>query len=181
LADEQASSFRLFLAERALADGVAPSDLLKACRFDSGSFDLLKAGYNLRQPRGPKGNPDGGQWSSDDGGTSPAERRITFADYKVIKEPPGDAKVAVPRDGVGITAGDPTTPLIAPRHANYRQVSPPPRRSPRRRYPSKLHLSGKSETRRHIRFSAGSRAPRNAAGLCQCKQLVQRFQIVDML
>ena len=122
LADEQASSFRLFLAERALADGVAPSDLLKACLFDSGSLDLHKAGYNLRQPRVPKGNPDGGQWTSDDGGTSPAERSITFADYKVIKEPPGDAKVVVPRDGVRITGGDPTTLLIAPRHVNYRQV-----------------------------------------------------------
>ena len=122
LADEQEVSFRLFLAERALADGVAPSDLLKASGLDSGSPDLLKAGYNLRQPRVPKGNPDGGRWTSDDGGTSPAERGITFADYKVIKEPPGDAEVVVPRDGVQITGGDPTTSLIAPRHANYRQV-----------------------------------------------------------
>jgi hypothetical protein len=122
LPDEEECSFRLFLAERALADGVAPSDLLKACGFDSAPLELVKAGYNLRQPRVPKGNPDGGQWTAYDGGTSPAEHGIIFADYKVIREPPQDANVVVPPDGVPVSVGDPPTLLIAPRHANYRQV-----------------------------------------------------------
>lgn len=61
LADEQECSFRLCLAERALADGVEPSDLLQACGFDRMPLDLLKAGYNLPQPRVPKGNPNGGR------------------------------------------------------------------------------------------------------------------------
>jgi hypothetical protein len=95
---------------------------LKACSFDSAPIDLLKAGYNLHQPRVPKGNPNGGQWTAEDGGTSLAEPGVIFTDYKVIKEPPRDAKAVVPPDGVPVSGGDPPTLLIAPRHANYRQV-----------------------------------------------------------
>jgi hypothetical protein len=119
LAHEQECSFRLFLAERALADGVAPSDLLKASGFDSAPLDLLRAGYGLPQPRVPKGNPNGGQWTAENDGTSSC---VVFADYKVIREPPGDAKAVVPPDGVPVSGGDPPTLLIAPRHANYRQI-----------------------------------------------------------
>jgi hypothetical protein len=81
LADEQECSFRLFLAERALADGVAPSDLLKACGIDSAALDLLRAGYDPNQPRVLGGNPSGGQWTEagPPAGRRTAPRRIPWA------------------------------------------------------------------------------------------------------
>lgn len=57
--------FRLFAADRVLAAGVAPRELLKACGLDVGPLDLWKAGYNPDEPRVPAGNPDGGQWTSE--------------------------------------------------------------------------------------------------------------------
>jgi hypothetical protein len=72
LADEKEASARLFLGERLLAEGLSPRELIKICGLDPASLDFLKAGYNPDQPRVPGGNPDGGQWTSEGGDTSPA-------------------------------------------------------------------------------------------------------------
>ncbi len=64
LPDQKEASFRLSLAEGALADGVTPGDLLKACCIDNVGLDLLKGGYDPSQPRAPKGTPAGGQWTT---------------------------------------------------------------------------------------------------------------------
>jgi hypothetical protein len=136
LADLEEASSRLFLGEKLLAAGVPPRGLMKACGLDPTPLDLLKAGYDPNQPRVPAGNPDGGQWTDGDaasGGagsgssTPPRDQPSSAAgailvDYKVIKEPPKDAKVVIPPDGAPIRGGDPPTLLIAPRHADYRQV-----------------------------------------------------------
>jgi hypothetical protein len=62
------------------------------------------------------------------GSSAPAQDQPSVAvgtalvDYKVIREPPNDAKVVIPPDGLPIRAGDPPTLLIAPPHADYRLV-----------------------------------------------------------
>ncbi len=47
---------------------------------------------------------------------------IVFVGYKVIREPPADAKVVTPPDGTPIRGGDPPNLLIAPPHADYRKI-----------------------------------------------------------
>ncbi len=39
-----------------------------------------------------------------------------------VKEPPRDAKIVIPADGVPISGGNPPKLLIAPPHADFRQV-----------------------------------------------------------
>jgi hypothetical protein len=56
----------------------------------------------------------GGKPASDAGGSSPH--------YQLVKEPPKDAKIVIPSDGVPIGGGNPPISLIAPPHADYRQV-----------------------------------------------------------
>jgi hypothetical protein len=125
LSEHDASS-RLALADRLLADGFSPRELTKACGLDI-PYDVTKGGYNADQPRIPAGNPDGGQWTTDGRGeaalpqSSPAPG-IVLADYRVLKEPPSDEKIVIPSDGVPIFGGNPPTLLVAPRHADYRQV-----------------------------------------------------------
>lgn len=127
LADEQEGSFRLFLAERALADGVAPSDLLKACGIDSTPLDLLRAGYNMRQPRVPKGNSrESGRWTTADASSvSPVSVRphVEVVDYAPVHETPDDAVAVTTPYGGQIYDKDSTTKkLMAPPHADFRQV-----------------------------------------------------------
>jgi hypothetical protein len=122
LDDPKETSFRLFLAEKLLVDGLSPRELLEACGIDAAPLDAIKSGYNPNQPRVPAGNPDGGQWTSNTDQAPPTTTAIEPTDYKPVKEPPRDAKVVVPPDGVPITAGNPPTLLIAPPHADYRQV-----------------------------------------------------------
>jgi hypothetical protein len=122
LHDEQQASFRLFFAERALANGLTPPHLRDACGLDSTPSALFKAGYNLHQPRVPKGNPDGGQWTSDGDENSAGDAGIVPADYKPVKEPPKNAKIVVAPDGVPIRAGDPPRLLIGPPNADFREV-----------------------------------------------------------
>jgi hypothetical protein len=56
---------RLHLAAGMLDRGLhTPLDLMKACGFDYGALDALVK-YDEDQPRVPKGNPDGGQWTRD--------------------------------------------------------------------------------------------------------------------
>lgn len=145
------ASLRLSLAERLLDDGLSPQELVKACDLDPALLDLRKAGYDPDEPRVPAGNPDGGQWtdagfasdevgygpptappstaadgdqgtSTQPGGEPSAAGGIVFADYKVIKEPPADAKVVIPPDGTPIRGGDSLHLLIAPPYADYRLV-----------------------------------------------------------
>jgi hypothetical protein len=59
--------WRLFASDAFLADGVAPTELLKVWGYDPA---LVKT-FNPDQPRVPAGSSGGGQWmSGDDGGSS---------------------------------------------------------------------------------------------------------------
>jgi hypothetical protein len=140
LLNKEQASARLFLGEQLLAEGLSPRELIKICGLDPASLDFLKAGYNPDQPRVHSGNPDGGQWTSEGGDTLPVAAGESAgsstpsggqpssaaggasADYKVIKDPPKEAKVVIPPDGVPIRGGNPSKPLIAPPHADYRDV-----------------------------------------------------------
>jgi hypothetical protein len=121
LDDPNETSFRLFLADKLLVDGLSPRELVKACGIDGAPLDAIKGGYNPNQPRVPAGNPDGGQWTSNTDEPPPAAS-IEPSDYKLVKEPPRDAKVVIAADGIPISAGNPPTLLIAPPHADFRQV-----------------------------------------------------------
>jgi 3D (Asp-Asp-Asp) domain-containing protein len=71
LPDDENAPFRLFLADKLLADGFRPRDLLQACGIDTAPLDLLKAGYDPDEPRVLAGNPDGGEWTTGDASGSP--------------------------------------------------------------------------------------------------------------
>ena len=125
LDDAKYASFRLFLADKLLADGFSPRELMRLSGIDRAPLDVIKGGYNPDQPRVPAGNPDGGQWTSDGGETPPTTAAgVEFADYKVIEEPPRDAKIVITPDGVPISGGDPPILLIAPPRADFREVYP---------------------------------------------------------
>lgn len=128
---------RLSLGEQLLAEGLSPRELVKLCGLDPAWLDFLKTGYNPDQPRAPAGNPDGGQWTSEGdeappsragegagSSTSPDDQPSAAGEtkYRLVKEPPKNAKIVVPPDGVPIQRGDPPKPLIAPPHADYRHV-----------------------------------------------------------
>jgi hypothetical protein len=55
-------------------------------------------------------------------GEPPSGAGALLINYKVIKEPPRDAKAVIPSDGVPISGGDPATLLIVPPSADYRQI-----------------------------------------------------------
>ena len=42
---------------------LTPLGLLKACGFDCAEIESLAKSYDPNEPRVPKGNPDGGQWT----------------------------------------------------------------------------------------------------------------------
>ena len=116
------TSIGLSAAERLLDHSLSPRELIKACGLDPTLLDLRKTGYNPDQPRVPAGNPDGGQWTSEGPKTTSAQPNLVLANYRIIKEPPSDAKLVVPPDGVPISAGDPRTVLLAPPRADFRAV-----------------------------------------------------------
>lgn len=137
LPDEENAPFRLFAADRVLAAGLAPRELLKACGLDTGPLDLLKAGYNPEEPRVPAGNPDGGQWTyGEAGGAEPESSArpqipitpVNFTPAKPIKfthvhELPHDAVAVVPPGGKPIEDRHSLTgKLMAPPYADFRQV-----------------------------------------------------------
>jgi hypothetical protein len=104
LPEEEQASSRLFLGERLLAEGLSPRELLEACGLDPAMLDLVKT-FNPDQPRVPAGNPSGGQWTGDNaaGGSAgdrssvrPTGQPTVLTEYKVIKEPPKDARVVIP-------------------------------------------------------------------------------------
>lgn len=179
LPEGEQAPFRLFAADRLLAEGMAPRDLLKACGLDTGPLDLLKAGFNPDEPRVPAGNPDGGQWTSEGGEPNvPAPRRpggrfapvnpapaiYTPADYNntppkytVVPGTPKNAVIIKSPDGKPIEAGDPLTTLIAPPHANFhtvyaagRAIAPLPFSSQIPRIYAALHHGGTYDFQRDV-------------------------------
>jgi hypothetical protein len=95
---------------------------MKACGCDPATLDFVKAGFNPAELRVPRGHPHGGDWTDDASEAPPVAASVVLADYRAVRKPPRDAKVVIPPDGAPITAGDPTTLLIAPPHADFRQV-----------------------------------------------------------
>lgn len=64
---EEGGAYRLFLTDRLLGAGVAPTDLMQALGFAPTAPEALKAGYNPDEPRIPAGNGrESGEWT--DGG-----------------------------------------------------------------------------------------------------------------
>ena len=130
----------MLLGERLLAEGVSAQALIKGCGLDPTAFDFTKTGFNPDQPRVPAGNPDGGQWTAEGSdtsrvppregvgsSTSPAILPPSAGDgsepkYEIVKEPPKDANAVIPPDGVPIRGGNPPNSLLAPPHADYRNV-----------------------------------------------------------
>jgi hypothetical protein len=125
LADAETASSRLILADRLLAAGIAPRDLIKACGLDPAPIDLLMAGYDPDQPRVPPGNPDGGQWTPKDtsSAATAAQPNAEFVEYKPVGGMPDDAIAVTPPDGETIEDTESKTKkLMAPPPADYRQV-----------------------------------------------------------
>ncbi len=57
---------RLHIAAGILDHGfLTPLGLMKACEFDCAEIESLAKSYDPDEPRVPKGNPDGGQWTRD--------------------------------------------------------------------------------------------------------------------
>jgi hypothetical protein len=147
LEDPEEASFRLFLSDRALTDGVTPYELLKACCIEPESVDLLKAHFNPAQPRVPAGHGlESGRWAGPDAPTVPLlppkppvelvaykpapapkqrdrQRHVELARYKPVHGLPDDAKVVIPPDGTPIEDEDSSThKLMAPPRADFRKV-----------------------------------------------------------
>jgi hypothetical protein len=80
---------RLHIAAGILDHGfLTPLALMKACGFDCGPLEGLVK-YDSDQPRAPNGSPDGGQWTRDGGGASPASHERSSADDVAIMLPEG--------------------------------------------------------------------------------------------
>ncbi len=129
LPDAGKASSRLLLGEELLAAGTTPRDLMKACGLGSAPLDLLKTGYSPDQPRVPAGNPNGGQWTSAENESTishPDERvrsLLVSINYIPVQGLPPGAKIVIRPDGIPIPDQDsPTKKLMAPPHADYRQV-----------------------------------------------------------
>jgi hypothetical protein len=125
LLDLEEASFRLFLADRLLAGGLAPRDLIRACGIDP--VPILKGGYDPNQPRVPAGNPDGGEWRSADASpsttTTPTMPDVEFVSYTPVQGLPHDAVAVTPPDGKSIPDKDSKTKsLMAPPRADFRAV-----------------------------------------------------------
>ncbi len=87
LPDREEASFRLYLSDKLLADGVPPHELIKACGIDPAPLGLLKSGYNPNQPRVPAGNPDGGEWTSADASpvtSDPTDPMVQLINYTPV-------------------------------------------------------------------------------------------------
>jgi hypothetical protein len=80
---------RLHIAAGILDHGfLTPLSLMKACGFDRSALDALVK-YSEDQPRVPKGNPDGGQWTQDGGGGSPTNHDQSRSSDVAIVLPEG--------------------------------------------------------------------------------------------
>jgi hypothetical protein len=111
---------RLHIAAGILDHGfLTPLGLLKACGFDCGPLEGLVK-YDSDQPRAPKGSPDGGQWTRDGGGGSPASHERSEDSGLAVVLPEGceqewaEARricadlLKVPNPPMGLTGGHTT-------------------------------------------------------------------------
>jgi len=67
LRDPKEDSRRLFLADALMSEGVEPSVIILGLGVEPPSLEGALDKYNPDQPRGPVGNPNGGQWTTGDG------------------------------------------------------------------------------------------------------------------
>jgi hypothetical protein len=105
---------RLHMAAGILDHGFLTSlGLMKACGFDCSALDALVK-YSDDQPRVPKGNPDGGQWTGDGTG-APPQTSVS----QIIPEPPfidGLPPAAEPGPPASAPVGSSRSPIeIQPR------------------------------------------------------------------
>ena len=71
LADEQEASYRLYLADQLIGEGVAPREMIKTLGIDPAALDRSKAGFNPAEPRVPAGNGiQSGDWTNGSGVTT---------------------------------------------------------------------------------------------------------------
>lgn len=173
LGDPEGASFRLFLADKLLADGLSPHELVEACGLDPAALNAIKGGYSPDERRVPAGNPDGGQWTSDGGETAPTAPGIEPTDYKPV------SKGTAPRCEDRHTGG---------RRADLgRQSAEAADRAAPRRFPPSLRrrsghrvarMQGTNPPRlrcapsgRHLRFPKGPDNTGSLFRLRQCQQL----------
>jgi hypothetical protein len=103
---------RLHIAAGILDHGfLTPLGLLKACGFDCAEIESLAKSYNPDEPRVPKGNPDGGQWTRD-GTKGPARITVAQAEPPIMEPfpapepgPPASAPVGSSRVPIEIQRG----------------------------------------------------------------------------
>ena len=70
ITNEEEACWRLHVADRLIAGGVAPRDAVEAMGIDPAPIDALKAGFNVLEPRIPPGNAlESGRWTYGDGVT----------------------------------------------------------------------------------------------------------------
>jgi hypothetical protein len=90
LTERKRAAYRLFMADAALDEGVAPRDLLKACGVDPSVLDPIGKGFNVAEPRIPAGNGiESGEWTNDYGSsiTPVAARGGTTPDEYLTGDP----------------------------------------------------------------------------------------------
>lgn len=121
--DREALAKRLYWAELLLDYGMSPAEMVDGLGLAAPDLPLGKAGFNRDQSRVPRGNPDGGQWTTDRG-ESPrlGDNRGPPLDAlpEVPSERPREARVraavlkAVVKWGVrlGFAAADITAPEV---------------------------------------------------------------------
>jgi hypothetical protein len=89
---------RLHIAAGILDHGfLTPLGLMKACGFDCGVLEALVK-YSPDQPRAPKGSPDGGQWTRDDGRPPSASHEGSRGDVAVVLPEDCEAEWAKARE-----------------------------------------------------------------------------------
>ena len=67
LANPKEDAQRLFMADELIKDGIDPLVIVAALGFDPPFFNAALGKYSPEQPRVPGGNPEGGQWTNEDG------------------------------------------------------------------------------------------------------------------
>jgi hypothetical protein len=121
LPDPERAALRLFLADRLLGQDVTPQQLLEESGIGASPLHVLKWGFNPDEPRVPKGDPGGGEWTIA-GGADPAAGQPQPINYTVVQALPADAAVVRGKDGAAIEGGNPKTLLVAPKTADFRYI-----------------------------------------------------------
>jgi hypothetical protein len=90
------SARRLHIAAGIIDHGfLTPPGLMKACEFDCAEIESLAKSYDPDQPRVPKGNPDGGQWTRD-GSKDPARITVSQIEPPIMEPLPPAAEPGSP-------------------------------------------------------------------------------------